>query len=74
MQKPKEYIDTNFGVVRIYLRELLNTYSSELEFEGTVVPKVVFKDTDRTNLELNKTARKEEKEIIKGTEYMDRSS
>lgn len=74
MLRQPEYIDTIFGVVRIYLRELLNTYSSELEFEGAIVPKVVFIDSDRNNLELNKTARKEAHEIIKGTEYMDQGS
>lgn len=66
---PKEYYQREYGTATFYLKDLLNPYSLFYELQAPICPKRIFVDDDRDNLELNATARKKGKEIVKATNY-----
>lgn len=70
----KEYIDLEHAVVLMSFHELLNPYALEASLTTGLVPRKLFVDSERNNLELNKTARKAKKELIKATEYLENNS
>jgi len=71
---PVELYQREFGVAQFYLRGLLNPYSLHYDLQAPIYPRRVFVDEDRGNLELNKTARKKGRDIIKATDYFTKNS
>ena len=58
-----------FGISTFYLKDVLNPYNLHYRLQAPICPRRVFVDDDRDNLNLNQTARKKGREIVKATDY-----
>ena len=52
----------------------MNPYALKFKLQSTVYPKKKYHDNERTNLDLNSTARKKAKDLIVSPAYMDEST
>lgn len=64
-----EYFQREFGVATFFLKDLLNPYCLHYSLQAPIYPRRVFVDDDRGNLDLNHTARRKGREIVKATDY-----
>lgn len=64
-----EYFQREFGVATFFLKDFLNPYCLHYSLQAPICPRRVFVDDDRDNLNLNQTARKKGREIVKATDY-----
>lgn len=70
----REYNKDELGQASFFLNSLLNPYNLKFKLQSTVYPKKKYFDNERTNLELNSTARKKAKDLIGSATYMDEST
>lgn len=69
-QIPKqEYFQREFGVATFFMKDLLNPFNQHYKLQAPICPRRVFVDDDRDNLNLNQTARKKGRDIVKATDY-----
>jgi len=62
-----EYNKDELGSAGFFFSDLLNPYGLRLKLQSCVVPNKKYKDTERTNLDLNNTARKKSKRSYRST-------
>lgn len=73
LEEPK-YLENEHALVTFNLRDILNPCALQGRLSAVLTPREVFEDTERANLELNKTARKKKKLLVKATEYLSQDS